>query len=137
MLKLVHSQLQHSVSTPEWFLFLLGRGAALYVDGNGSWAFVIAARAGHKAVVRLLVKRGVPVDRDDVVKSSAQLLNALTRRHFDVAEALAQQGAKKVSQESRKHWASFEANMIGRSEVDIHHGHNEHIAAFQHLTLIM
>ena len=39
--------------------FLPGRGAALYANGNGSWALTIIATAGYEAVVRLLVERGV------------------------------------------------------------------------------
>ncbi len=92
----------------------------------------MAASAGHKAVVRLPVERRVPVDRDENVKYPRRSLNALAHRHSDVAETVAQQAAKKISQESRKHWADFVANMDGRCTVDIYHKQKEHIAVFQH-----
>ena len=55
-------------------LLLLGREAAVDVDGIGNLAFAIAASSSHETVVRLLVERGVPVDRDDVIKYQHQLL---------------------------------------------------------------
>ena len=72
------------------------------------------------------------MDRDENVKYPRRLLNALAHRHSDVAETVAQQAAKKISQESRKHWTDFVANMDGRCTVDIFHKQKEHIAVFQH-----
>ena len=79
-------------------LFLLGRGVAIDVDQVGNLALTIAARSSHEPVMRLLVERGVPVNRN-VVEYPHHLL---MREHIVISI-------------SQKRWSSKQPTRLARS----------------------
>ena len=87
-----------------------------------------ACMAHHQ--VRHFAKRGVPLIISRC-QESALVTYGLTPSHLNITEAIDQQAAKKVSQESRKHWTNFVTNMDGRNTMYICHRHKEHIAVIQ------